>query len=662
MAPTGYDVFVSYAHAAQPALSEQVYRQLRTLGRRWYRLASLRLYRDTATLPATEELWPSIAAAIATSKHFLLVASPQAANSTGVQQEVDLFLSLREQAPPDRRGKLLIALVEGKIEWPDNAADFDWVQTNALPATLAGKFRAEPLHVDFTKFKPPFDRRTRRAFTEAVATLSAGFKGVTKDEVLSADRVARRRLRIAAAAAACVVAAAAGTGLYFSRAARAKEHILAAELAFRNTASNLIPQRAPRLDRVRNRPIRDVELQFDAATLPHDGSALELRITQDPLFSLPMSFYVAPFREGKTWPKELHFPEPAGTDYTNCSSAFVAGYFRWYDVARPLILTIPQQGDPYAYLSFHFDGKEFQPPGAFSLRQPFELPSLAKLLHNGATFELFRWRPGAQQPTRVDPRRTKIVLDFVAHFSDDFVLFRSRHTKAQEEVLGIGYLYKRPRIEQEALLSLYPAVGDLQKEPPFLADYRRIERGAKPHTRLERLIAATDELTNGGYLQMNGEREKARATYRHAVELLGKPEFDGSTMMIKELCVASSGMLDYLALSNQRDPRAATDAEGMVDLLRQGVRASGQPLVRRDLATTLMALGELAAKSGQRALAARSLSESVAQERAIADAVATPAAKQELRTWLREATKDATSLGLAHRLPVAEWRRRAGTA
>jgi len=53
----------------------------------------MRVFRDKTSLAMTPELWPSIEKALSESEYFLLLASPQAAQSQWVQQEVDWWLA-----------------------------------------------------------------------------------------------------------------------------------------------------------------------------------------------------------------------------------------------------------------------------------------------------------------------------------------------------------------------------------------------------------------------------------------------------------------------------------------------------------------------------------------------------------------------------------------
>ena len=97
-----YKAFSSYSHGVDtrlaPALRPAV-------------------FRDETSLAVTPALWPSIEAALLDSEYFLLLASPDAAASKWVQDEVACWLDHR---PADH---LLIALTRGEIRWNATAQE-----------------------------------------------------------------------------------------------------------------------------------------------------------------------------------------------------------------------------------------------------------------------------------------------------------------------------------------------------------------------------------------------------------------------------------------------------------------------------------------------------------------------------------------------------------
>src|SRR5215213_8551407 len=121
-----YDAFISYSHAADGKLAPALQDALQRFAKPWYRRRALHLFRDQTSLSATPGLWPAIETALQSSRYFLLLASPRAAQSRWVQQEVQWWLEHQSSET------LLIGLTDGQIKRGEGATDFDWEQTDAL--------------------------------------------------------------------------------------------------------------------------------------------------------------------------------------------------------------------------------------------------------------------------------------------------------------------------------------------------------------------------------------------------------------------------------------------------------------------------------------------------------------------------------------------------
>src|SRR5262245_58988443 len=129
-----FKAFISYSHAADGKLAPAIQHGLHHFARPWYRMRALRVFRDETNLSVSPGLWSTIEKALGSSEFFLLLASPRSAASKWVRREIDYWLAHR---PADT---LLIILTDGSIVWDPALGDFDWTQTTALPANLAGRF------------------------------------------------------------------------------------------------------------------------------------------------------------------------------------------------------------------------------------------------------------------------------------------------------------------------------------------------------------------------------------------------------------------------------------------------------------------------------------------------------------------------------------------
>ncbi len=186
-----YDAFLSYSHAGDSELAASLQSALQRFARPWYRTYALRVFRDKTGLAANPALWNSIVSALKNSEYLLLLASPHAAASPWVNQEVDWFVRNRE---PD---KVLIVITGGQLAWSAAAGDFDWDHTTALPPSLRGAFRLEPLYVDLSwAHEAQFLQDAR--YRDAILDLAAPLHGRAKDDLDSEDlRQHRRTLEMA---------------------------------------------------------------------------------------------------------------------------------------------------------------------------------------------------------------------------------------------------------------------------------------------------------------------------------------------------------------------------------------------------------------------------------------------------------------------------------
>ena len=177
------------SHAVDGKLARALRAALHRFARPWNRVRALRAFRDQTDLAASPGLWSSIEQALADSEFFILLASPEAANSPWVARETDYWRRRREMS------KLLIVLTDGALVWDPAARDFG-EGTNALPQTLQGAFGEEPLYVDlrWARHEDHLSLNHPR-FRDSVANIAATLHGRGKDELVGEDVRQHRRTR-----------------------------------------------------------------------------------------------------------------------------------------------------------------------------------------------------------------------------------------------------------------------------------------------------------------------------------------------------------------------------------------------------------------------------------------------------------------------------------
>ncbi|MFI6404387.1 toll/interleukin-1 receptor domain-containing protein [Streptomyces sp. NPDC050548] len=188
------DAFISYSHRRDVPLAEALEKGLQDILRTpWLRRSRVKVFRDTTSLSAGHDLDGSIKAALADCRYFIYLASPEAAKSRWVREEIKYW---RQNHGMEQ---FLIALGEGSVVWDPAAGDFDWACTDALPPELRGAFAAEPLWVDLTRFRDSAERSMKPGseFRDRVAGLAAPLHGMAKDALDSTDlHIQRKAVRI----------------------------------------------------------------------------------------------------------------------------------------------------------------------------------------------------------------------------------------------------------------------------------------------------------------------------------------------------------------------------------------------------------------------------------------------------------------------------------
>ena len=148
-----YRGFISYSHAADDRLAPALQSGLHRFAKPWYRLRAMRVFRDKTGLAVTPELWGAIQKALEDTDYFILLASPRAAQSTWVEQEVDWWIRNRSAT------HLLIVWTDGELAWDPVLGDFDWINTTngvtGVDVTRDGTKRAT---TSFTSVRTEADR------------------------------------------------------------------------------------------------------------------------------------------------------------------------------------------------------------------------------------------------------------------------------------------------------------------------------------------------------------------------------------------------------------------------------------------------------------------------------------------------------------------------
>src|SRR5210317_1656212 len=107
--PATYDGFLSYSHAADDLLAPRLQAGLQRFAKPWWKRRALRVFRDEASLSANPHLWSSITEALDDSDWFVLLLSPDAAQSEWVNREIDYWTEHKDT------GRILPVVTDGEF-------------------------------------------------------------------------------------------------------------------------------------------------------------------------------------------------------------------------------------------------------------------------------------------------------------------------------------------------------------------------------------------------------------------------------------------------------------------------------------------------------------------------------------------------------------------
>ena len=425
-----------------------------------------------------------------------------------------------------------------------------------------------------------------------------------------------------------------------------------------------LPELSSLLDRVRGKPIRSIRLVVDHHSFPADpGLIVELRLHLNAMWTTPIRFYFARYREGSTWPAKLGFSEPPHEDFALDKRPRIDGKFRWFDRVDQPIASIDGTDDHsmLATFSLEFDGSEFLPASRRPVtRQRFEIPSLRQLADDRSGFALTTYLNGAAEEWP-DPELSAVDVTVSAYFPDEqpqwVQLFSSRHSPERRTVLMSPAMATIANpIEREALTGLYPA----PPRPDTTEKRQALTRAVleeKPVADEDVRLAAHLAVEQATVLAFRHQNRDAFRLYSGAARLLeplvmnGYPSYEEGVLLVR----ACAGVLGCLVSNKQYDlARRVCDPVFRVPA-RLSELYCDEPEYRRLTARGLVACAEVYLANGDKDIAGYALTESVEIWRALAHDRPSPERLAEARLAYLRALDLATRGKIAEQLPVSSW-------
>jgi tetratricopeptide (TPR) repeat protein len=188
--------------------------------------------------------------------------------------------------------------------------------------------------------------------------------------------------------------------------------------AFVEEAETAFPGIKEDIQALFDQPLRSLNLVIDQRTWPTpDRAWLQVQLQVD-IFKADASAFLAPYREGRTWPEHSGFNERAPEEFFGQVKPRVDARFRF--LGRSFELRPTGDGTDMGELPLRFaielDGSEFtgeERAGTMRIAERFELPAIRHLMEKRSAVTLWRNEP-EKPPVAVDPRTTDIEMRLYA--------------------------------------------------------------------------------------------------------------------------------------------------------------------------------------------------------------------------------------------------------
>jgi WD40 repeat protein len=181
-----YKAFISYSHESDGEFADSLHDAMEKLAKPWTKRRARRVVLDKMAMSAGSSLSDTIEEKLADSEWLVLLASPQSAQSTWVDDEIDYWAANKSM------DNVVVALTGGEIVVDARGQSVDWENSTAL----SDRFRvavgddAVPLYEDLRPFKTDIDRvKLRNAhFRDEVAKIVGRIEGEDPGELASEDK------------------------------------------------------------------------------------------------------------------------------------------------------------------------------------------------------------------------------------------------------------------------------------------------------------------------------------------------------------------------------------------------------------------------------------------------------------------------------------------
>ncbi len=219
-----YDAFLSYSWKSDSNVAPVVQSVIQKFLCPWYKFRAKSVFRDLSSLPAGSNLEAELCDRLDRSMHLIVLASPEAAASQGMEMEARHWFS------QSRDGQVLIVISSGEFRTWNDSCD------HLLPPSLAKNLHTEPLWISLQHRREriignPDDQQLRGELTEDLKQLLLRFyPDHDWDQLRGQERLQRQRARWLVSGVIVLLLALLGTAVAFWSSAKEQRDIAIARL------------------------------------------------------------------------------------------------------------------------------------------------------------------------------------------------------------------------------------------------------------------------------------------------------------------------------------------------------------------------------------------------------------------------------------------------
>src|ERR1039458_7121094 len=196
-----YELFISYRHSENSrSHAESLERALKRYAKPLWK-PPMRIFRDERVIRPGDDLPREIRRGLEASRFLIYLASPEAARSSWVEDELRIWCDLLH-----RKDRLIIAHIDGHIEIDQQSKAILWDRTDALPRCMRTQILSIPYYSNFQWAKTDKQRDINNVeYKREINGLVARLRDVTPGDMNDKDVLSHRHNVWAACTAATIV-------------------------------------------------------------------------------------------------------------------------------------------------------------------------------------------------------------------------------------------------------------------------------------------------------------------------------------------------------------------------------------------------------------------------------------------------------------------------